>query len=124
VSVPDLEGPLAASIAGPQKGHAALNSVRAIKSLRLGLRPDARVTLRGYSGGSFATEYASEMQVQCAPELQISGFAPGGLVVNAAGSIEYINRASPAGLIPLELLGLTAQYPEARAFLVDQLTYN
>jgi hypothetical protein len=124
VSVPDFEGLLAASIAGPQKGHAALNSVRAIKSLRLGLRPDARVTLWGYSGGSFATEYASEMQVQYAPELQIFGYAPGGLVVNATGSIEYINKAPPAGLIPLELLGLTAQYPEARAFLVDQVTYN
>jgi hypothetical protein len=75
VNVPDFEGPLAAFIAGPQEGHAILDSIRAVKSLSFGLAPEARVALWGYSGGSLASEFAAEMQVQYAPELQISGIA-------------------------------------------------
>ena len=121
VNVPDFEGPLAAFIAGPQEGHATLDSVRAVKSLSLGLSSDARIALWGYSGGSFASEFAAEMQVQYAPELQISGVALGGLVDNATSAIDNVSAAPDAGLIPLGLLGLTAQYPAARAFVVDQL---
>jgi hypothetical protein len=121
VNVPDFEGPLAAFIAGPQEGHATLDSIRAVKSLGLGLAPDARVALWGYSGGSLASEFAAEMQIQYAPELKISGYALGGLVDNATEAIDDVNGAPLAGLIPLGLLGLTAQFPEARAFVVDQL---
>ena len=121
VTVPDFEGPLAAFIAGPQEGHATLDSIRAVKSLGLGLAQDARVALWGYSGGSLASEFAAEMQIQYAPELQISGYALGGLVDNATEAIDDVNGAPLAGLIPLGLLGLTAQFPEARKFVVDQL---
>ena len=121
VNVPDFEGPLAAFIAGPQEGHATLDSIRAVKSLSLGLAPDARVALWGYSGGSLASEFAAEMQIQYAPELQLSGLALGGLVDNATDAIDDVNGAPLAGLIPLGLLGLTAQFPEVRAFIVDQL---
>lgn len=77
VNVPDFEGPLAAFIAGSQEGHATLDSIRAVKSLSVGLKQDARVALWGYSGGSLASEFAAELQVQYAPELQISGVALG-----------------------------------------------
>lgn len=121
VNVPDFEGPLGAFIAGPQEGHATLDSIRAVKSLSVGLKEDARVALWGYSGGSFASEFAAEMQVQYAPELHISGVALGGLVDNATTAVDDVNANPYAGLIPLGLLGLTAQYPEARAYVLDQL---
>lgn len=121
VSVPDFEGPLAAFIAGSQEGHATLDSIRAVKSLSFGLKRDARVALWGYSGGSLASEFAAELQVQYAPELQISGVALGGLVDNCTEAIEDVNGAPLAGLVPLGLLGLTAQFPEVRAYLIDQL---
>lgn len=121
VNVPDFEGPLAAFIAGPQEGHATLDSIRAVKSLSLGLASDARIALWGYSGGSFASEFAAEIQIQYAPELQLSGIALGGLVDNGTDAIDDVNEAPDAGLIPLGLLGLTAQYPEARAFIINQL---
>jgi hypothetical protein len=124
VNVPDFEGPLAAVIAGPQEGHAILDSIRAVKSLSFGLAPEARVALWGYSGGSLASEFAAEMQVQYAPELQISGIALGGLVDNATDALDHVNGAPLAGLISVGLLGLTAQFPEVRAFIVDQLTDN
>ncbi|KAM0702175.1 hypothetical protein Q7P35_011085 [Cladosporium inversicolor] len=121
VNVPDFEGPLAAFIAGPQEGHATLDSIRAVKSLSLGLAPDARVALWGYSGGSLASEFAAEMQIQYAPGLQISGLALGGIVHNVTDALDDVNAAPFAGLIPLGLLGLTAQFPEVRAFVLDQL---
>lgn len=122
VSVPDFEGPLAAFIAGPQEAHATLDSIRAVKSLSLGLAPEARVALWGYSGGSLASEFAAEMQVQYAPELRISGVALGGLVDNATDAIDDVSGGPFAGLIPLGLLGLTAQYPEVRELVIDQLS--
>ncbi|KAM0717301.1 hypothetical protein Q7P37_007153 [Cladosporium fusiforme] len=121
VVVPDFEGPLAAFIEGPQEGHATLDSIRAVKSLSVGLKEDARVALWGYSGGSFASEFAAEMQVQYAPDLDISGVALGGLVDNATSAVDDVDGAPYAGLIPLGLLGLTAQYPGVRAYLLDQL---
>jgi hypothetical protein len=124
VNVPDFEGPLAAFIAGPQEGHATLDSIRAVKSLSLGLAPEARVALWGYSGGSLASEFAAEVQVQYAPELQISGIALGGLVDNATDALDHVNGAPLAGLISVGLLGLTAQFLEVRAFIVDQLIDN
>jgi hypothetical protein len=121
VNVPDFEGPLAAFIAGPQEGHATLDSIRAVKSLSLGLAPDARVALWGYSGGSLASEFAAEMQIQYAPELQLSGLALGGIVHNVTDALDDVDGGPFAGLIPLGLLGLTAQFPEVRTFVVDQL---
>jgi len=121
VNVPDFEGPLAAFLAGPQEGHATLDSIRAVQSLSLGLAPDASVALWGYSGGSLASEFAAEMQIQYAPEMQLSGLALGGIVDNATDALDDVNAAPFAGLIPLGLLGLTAQFPEVRAFVVDQL---
>ena len=121
VNVPDFEGPLAAFTAGPQAGHAVLDSIRAVKSVGLGLSPTSRVALWGYSGGSLASAFAAEMQPQYAPALQISGCALGGLIANATRGIEDVNAKPFAGLIALGLLGATAQYPEARDYVLAEL---
>ena len=116
VNVPDFEGPLAAYAAGVQAGHATIDSIRAVQSLDLGLQPNATVVLWGYSGGSFASAFAAELAVQYAPELNISGLALGGLLVNLTETAEIPGEIQPPGV-----LGLTAQYPEARAHIIDQL---
>ncbi len=45
----------------------------------------------GYSGGSIATEFASELAPKYAPELNIVGVAEGGIPVDFAHNLTYIN---------------------------------
>ncbi|CAI6095126.1 unnamed protein product [Clonostachys chloroleuca] len=124
VSVPDYEGPLAAFTAGVNSGHASIDSIRAVLSLGLGMNTtSARVAHWGYSGGALAAEWASELMVQYAPELSetIVGAALGGLTPNVSSVYETVSGGGFAGLVPSSLLGLTAQYPEAREYLTSQL---
>jgi hypothetical protein len=123
VNIPDFEGPLASFAAGVEEGHAVLDSVRAVLSLsdRVGFSSDIPYAMWGYSGGSVASEFAAELQVQYAPEMNFSGIAVGGLPVQ---SIEVLTAASGgiwAGLVPSFLLGITAQYPDARKYLLSRL---
>lgn len=122
VNVPDYEGPTAAFGASVQAGHATIDSLRAV----LGTAPipeakNVNVALWGYSGGSIATEAAAELQVQYAPELTISGAAMGGVVVDFAANFHLLSGTPLAGDLVAGLLGVTAQYPEARAYLRSRL---
>ena len=120
VSVPDFEGPSAAFALGVQEGHAVLDSVRAV--LLSGHAPSkARTAMWGYSGGSIASEWAAELQVQYAPELNFSGVALGGLVPNATSITHAIDGSPAAGLIPSFLVGITRQYPQAYQYLINSL---
>ncbi len=121
VSVPDFEGPLASNPAGILEGHSTLDSLRAVLSSDLGLTPDARYALWGYSGGAIASEFALEFQEQYAPELKISGAALGGLPPNFTHSWETVSGTSFAYITVSGLLGITNQYPDAYDFLVSQL---
>ncbi|KAK3725429.1 hypothetical protein LTR37_000399 [Vermiconidia calcicola] len=121
VNVPDFEGPLASFTAGVQSGHAVLDSVRAVLNTRFGLSDTARYAMWGYSGGSLASEWAAELQVQYAPELSFAGAALGGVLSNMSSIIPAINGTMWAGLFPEALLGMTSQYPEAREYLLSQL---
>ena len=124
VSIPDYEGPFGAFTAGIMSGHATLDSIRAVLSLELGLTNTSRVALWGYSGGALASEWASELAVQYAPDLMsgtIVGAALGAPPANVTTLMKSANREAAAGLIPNGLLGLTAQYPEVRNYLVSRL---
>lgn len=124
VSVPDYEGPLASFTAGVISGHATLDSVRAVLSLGFGLNTTSpRAALWGYSGGALASEWASELAVQYAPDLSstLVGTAIGGLTPNVSSVLESINGKESAGLAPSSILGLTSQYPEVQDFLESQL---
>lgn len=90
VNVPDFEGPLASFTAGVESGHATLDSVRAVLSSDYGLTDGARYAMWGYSGGALATEWAAELQVQYAPELNFSGVALGGLTPNISSVLESV----------------------------------
>ncbi|CAG7554324.1 unnamed protein product [Fusarium equiseti] len=126
LNVPDYEGPLASFTAGVISGHATLDSIRAVLSLGLGLGLNStspRVALWGYSGGALASEWASELAVQYAPDLQetVVGAALGGLTPNITAVLDAISGKFSAGLAPSALLGLTSQYPEVRKYLLSQL---
>ncbi|KAF8860878.1 lipase 1 precursor [Acephala macrosclerotiorum] len=124
VNFPDFEGPLAAFPAGIQEGHAVLDSVRAVLSSSFGLSPSARYAIWGYSGGSLSSTWAAELQAAYAPELNFSGMAIGGIVPNITNAFNLISRSFYAGLVPAGLLGITAEYREAREYLVSRLKTN
>ncbi|KAF9771300.1 Trichothecene C-3 esterase [Fusarium sp. DS 682] len=124
LSVPDYEGPLASFTAGVMSGHATLDSIRAVLSLGLGLNTtNPRVALWGYSGGALASEWASELAVQYAPDLQetVVGAALGGLTPNITAVLDAVSGKDSAGFAPSSILGLTSQYPEVRKYVLSQL---
>lgn len=75
----------------------------------------------GYSGGSIATEAAAELQVQYAPELDISGVVVGGLVDHLSDNMDMLNKSPIAVSLVAALLGTTSQYPEAAAYVRSRL---
>ncbi|KAK4616537.1 Trichothecene C-3 esterase [Fulvia fulva] len=122
VNVPDYEGPLASFTAGAISGHATLDSVRAVLASGLGLNTtSAKYAMWGYSGGALASEWAAELQVQYAPELNFAGAALGGLTPNISSVLLAVSGSLQAGLIPAGILGLASQYPELDQYLTDNL---
>lgn len=125
INTPDYEGPKAAFGAKVQSGHATLDAQRAVLSLArqtLLLEPaDINLALWGYSGGSYATGAAAELQVQYAPELNIAGAAIGGVVANMSADLANFNGTAIAGDLVSVILGLMAEYPEARVYFESRL---
>ncbi|KAK1452547.1 lipase 5 [Colletotrichum melonis] len=122
VSVPDFEGPNAAFFAGPQSGFAVLDSIRAVLSQsKLACWTDARYTMWGYSGGSFASFWAAELQASYAPDVKFVGMAIGGMPSNVTHALQQLSGTAAAGFVPSILLGVTAPFPEARQYIVKSL---
>lgn len=100
VAAPDYEGRGLRWTMARESGYAALDGVRAA----LGhLRAPARtpVGLFGYSGGSIPTGFGAELAPRYAPELNIVGAAAGGVLVNPANNLGYVNGSQNwAGVIP------------------------
>ena len=111
VTVPDFEGTHLAWMSGRESGYGALDGIRATESY-LGLKPSsAKVGMSGYSGGSVATDWASELAPAYAPELNIVGVAEGGVPANYFDHFAYVNGSSQySAAIPGELLGLSRAY--------------
>ncbi|CZR44099.1 uncharacterized protein FPRO_13890 [Fusarium proliferatum ET1] len=118
VNTPDHLGPNAAFGASVQAGHATLDALRAVHDLlRLGDNSGFSTAIWGYSGGSIATFSAAELQPSYAPELNISAAVVGGLVDDISAALDKINKSPIAGTLIAILLGITAQYPQERAYL-------
>ncbi|PNP76088.1 hypothetical protein FNYG_10646 [Fusarium nygamai] len=118
VNTPDHLGPTAAFGASVQAGHATLDALRAVHSiLSLGDDSGFNTAIWGYSGGSIATFSAAELQPSYAPELNISAAVVGGLVDDISAALDKINKSPIAGTLIAFLLGITAPYPEERAYL-------
>lgn len=117
VTVPDFEGTDLHWTAGHEAGYGTLDAIRATKNfLKLGAATP--VGLSGYSGGSIASDWASEMAPAYAPEINLVGVAEGGVPVHFAHNLTYINGSDVwSGIIPAVLVALS------RAFGLDLDTY-
>jgi Secretory lipase len=111
VVVPDYEGERLDWGAGQESGYGTLDAIRATENL-LRLTPASTpVGMIGYSGGSIATEFASELAPTYAPHLDIVGVAEGGVPVDFLHNLSYINGSPDwSGVIPAVLVST------ARAF--------
>jgi hypothetical protein len=117
LTIPDFEGEDLEWTAGQEAGYGTLDALRATESY-LGMAPDSPVGLTGYSGGSIAADWASELAPSYAPALDLVGVAEGGIPVDYAHNMTYINgTADWSGVLPATLVGL------ARAFGVDMDSY-
>jgi hypothetical protein len=123
VSSPDWEGPNSTFIEGVQAGQATLDSVRAALSSEsiTGIKSDAKVQMWGYSGGALASEWAMELQVSYAPELNFVGTAVGGVTPNVPNVYESINYGPFAGLSAAGLLGMANAFSDFEEALTKQL---
>jgi hypothetical protein len=107
----DYEGPTDDYGAGHQSGYATLDAIRAAQH-ELGVQPAATpVGMVGYSGGSIASEWASELAPAYAPALDLIGVAEGGIPADYIHTTAYIDGSSSwAGAIPAVTLGLIRAY--------------
>jgi hypothetical protein len=122
VNTPDFAGPMAAFGATVQAGHATLDSIRSVQNLaQLTGGTEMSIVIWGYSGGTTATAAAAEMQPTYAPELKLDGAILGGMANDLASSFDRLNGGPIAGSIIAILLGITAQFPDARAYLTSCL---
>jgi hypothetical protein len=114
----DYEGENLDWAAGQESGYNTLDGVRAAEN-ELGVSSSTPVGMLGYSGGSIATEWASELAPAYAPELHIVGVAEGGVPVDFAHNLAYVNGDNDgwAGVIPAVLVA------ESRAFGINLDTY-
>lgn len=123
VNVPDYEGPEAAFTVGKQSGQTTLDSVRAVLNLgdMTGIKEPPTVSLWGYSGGTIGTIWAAELQDTYAPELKIAGAAAGGITPNLTEIAVRLNNSTHVGIAFSALHGLSAQYPEFKKVIEDDL---
>jgi hypothetical protein len=107
VVIPDYEGTNQEWGAGQESGYGTLDGIRAAETTLKMSETGTPVAMVGYSGGSIATEFASELQPAYAPNLDLVGVAEGGVPVDFAHNLNYINGSSGwSGVIPAVLLAL------------------
>ncbi len=106
VTVPDYEGTRLDWGAGQDSGYGTLDGIRATESY-LHAPAATPVGMLGYSGGSLATEWASELAPGYAAGLDMIGAASGGVPVDFAHNLTYINGDQDwASVMPALLLSL------------------
>jgi hypothetical protein len=110
LTVPDFEGEGLDWTAGQEAGWDTLDALRATEHY-LGMASGAPVGLTGYSGGSIAADWASELAPNYAPELDLVGVAEGGIPVDYAHNLPYVNGSSGwSGIIPAVLVALSRSF--------------
>jgi hypothetical protein len=113
VAAPDYEGPNSAFLGGPGEAHGVLDGVRAALHFgSSGLGATTPVGLWGYSGGSFATADAAQLQPSYAPDLHLAGIATGGLVADINATIHAFSGTAVGGAIPMGVNGVLRAYPD------------
>jgi hypothetical protein len=117
VVVSDYESEDSDFAAGREEGYVTLDGIRAAEGL-LGAPASTQVALMGYSGGAIASDWAAEQALAYAPDLDIVGTAMGGIAVDLAHNLTYVNGSQEwSGAIPAALIGI------ARAFHINLADY-
>ncbi len=107
VVVSDYEGEALDWEAGQESGYGTLDAIRAAEHALHVQAASTPVGMIGYSGGSIATEFASELAHAYAPELDIVGSAEGGVPVDLLHNLRYINGSpSWSGVIPASIVAI------------------
>jgi hypothetical protein len=110
VDVSDYEGTNLDWAAGQESGYGTLDGIRATENA-VGAPSSTPVAMVGYSGGAIATEWASELAPAYAPALNLVGVAEGGIPVDLAHNLNYINGSpSWSGVIPAVLVALSRAF--------------
>jgi hypothetical protein len=106
VTIPDYEGTHLHWAAGQEEGGNTLDGIRATENA-LHLARSTPVGMTGYSGGSIAGEWASELAPHYAPKVNIVGVAEGGIPVDLLHNLRYINgKKTWSGVIPAVLVSI------------------
>lgn len=116
---PDFQGPNSAYLANKLAGQATLDGIRAAinSGSFAGVSKDPTVAMWVYSGGSFASLWAAELQPEYAPELKIAGAAVGGLGSSISSAIAANDGSKSAGLIVGAVSGQANAYPKLRQII-------
>ena len=117
VTVPDTENETLDFGAGTVYGLSSLAAIKATLAV-LKLDRSTPVGLMGYSGGSIAADFASELAPRYAPQLNLVGVAEGGMPANFEHILRYVDGTPHwSSVMPAALLG------GARAYHVDLSPY-
>ncbi len=107
VTVPDFENPRLDYVAGRESGRSALDGITATLTA-LKLDRATPVGMMGYSGGSIAADWASELQPHHAPTMNLVGTAMGGIPVDLRHNLPYVDGTpSWSDVIPAALIGIS-----------------
>jgi hypothetical protein len=110
VTVPDFENETLDFMSGTESGMSALDAIKATLEV-LTLRRSTPVGMMGYSGGSIAADWASELAPSYAPQLNLVGVAEGGMPVHLAHILRYVD-GSPrwSSIMPAVMIGIARSY--------------
>ncbi|MBF6464830.1 lipase [Nocardia beijingensis] len=123
VTIADHEGPHGNFGAPREPGYRALDGIRAaLRFGPLGLGPQTRVAVWGYSGGGMASSWTVEMAPTYAPELDIVGAVLGAPVGDPRQVFDRLNGTSYAGLPAIVIAALRRLYPALSSLIDDQLS--
>ena len=123
VSVPDHEGQDGMWGTPNEPGYRVLDGLRATLGFeRLGLAPDSRVGLWGYSGGGLASAWAAEAHSDYAPELNVVGAVLGSPVGDLGNTFRRLNGTRFAALPALVVSALAKAYPGLQRVIDEHAT--
>jgi pimeloyl-ACP methyl ester carboxylesterase len=116
----DYEETNQAWAAGPLEGYATLDGIRAAETYLGDTESTTPVALVGYSGGAIASQWAAELAPAYAPSLDVVATAAGGVLVDPAHNLFYINGGATgwSDVIPAVFISIFG-----RAFGLDTRMY-
>ncbi|MDT5340166.1 MAG: hypothetical protein QOD90_5671 [Mycobacterium sp.] len=123
VSIPDHEGPQGIWGAPYEPGYHVLDGLRAaLNTEALNLSADAPMGLWGYSGGGLATAWATEVQAEYAPELNLVGAVLGSPVGDLGHTFRRLNGSFFSGLPAMVVAALSHVYPDLDRVINEHVT--